>query len=412
MRAGEAGQVDFPRSTVAQAVEAFRAGRMVIVVDDAARENEGDVMVAAERVTPGAINFMARHARGLICVALPPERLQALQLPPMVADNQTHHGTAFTVSVEAAHGVTTGISAADRARTIQVLMDPHSTPADLVRPGHVFPLAARPGGVLVRPGHTEAGVDLARMAGLRPGAVICEVMNDDGTMARLPDLVRFADRHGLPLITIADLAEYRLRTEQVVQPVAQAGLPTHYGDFRLHLFHDPTGDQQHVALVLGSWQPHEPVLVRVHSECLTGDVFGSQRCDCGEQLQQALAQMGALGRGVLLYMRQEGRGIGLANKIRAYALQETGLDTVEANEHLGFPADLRHYGIAAQILRAVGVRRVRLLTNNPAKIQALGRYGLEVVERVPLVVPPGRHNRHYLQTKRSKLGHLLGSQER
>jgi 3,4-dihydroxy 2-butanone 4-phosphate synthase / GTP cyclohydrolase II len=392
---------------VESAIEAFRRGELLIVVDDAHRENEGDLIQAAEHVTAESINFMARFARGLICVTMTGDRLDQLQIPMMVQNNQSPHRTAFTVSVEAAGGISTGISAADRARTVQVLADPESRPADLVQPGHIFPLRAQPGGVLARAGHTEAGVDLARLAGLQPAAAICEVMNDDGTMARLPELLAFGAAHNIQIVSIAQLINYRHRTEKLVKQVTQSTLPTDYADFALHVFEEVNSGQHHVALVLGEWQPEEPVLVRIHSECLTGDLFGSRRCDCGDQLHTALARIAAAGRGVLLYMRQEGRGIGLANKIRAYALQEQGYDTVEANEALGFPADLRHYGIAAQILAGLGVEKLHLLTNNPRKLAALAEFGLDVVARSPIVVSAGVHNQRYLHTKREKLGHLL-----
>lgn len=394
-------------STVESAIEAFRRGEMVVVVDDDDRENEGDLIQAAEHATAESINFMARFACGLICVAMSGERLDQLQIPLMVQHNQTPHHTAFTVSVEAAQGVATGISAADRARTIQVLADPRSAPADLVQPGHVFPLRARPGGVLARPGHTEAGVDLAQLAGLQPAATICEIMNEDGSMARLPDLLRFAAHHQLHIISVKQLIDYRKREQQPVTQLSQSLMPTDHGIFRIHVYEDRNDGQQHIALTLGEWHSHEPVLVRVHSECLTGDLFGSHRCDCGDQLQTAMQRIAAAGQGVVVYLRQEGRGIGLANKIRAYALQEQGLDTVEANEALGFPADLRQYDAAAQILRKLGVDNVHLLTNNVDKVTALQKRGL-AVERVPIVMAAGVHNRQYLDTKREKLGHLLG----
>lgn len=398
---------DVRLATIEEALAGYRQGEMLIVVDDADRENEGDIIVAAEFATTEHINFMARFARGLICVALPAERLDALQIPLMVQNNRTPHQTAFTVSVEAATGITTGISAADRARTVQMLIDPTSRPSDLVQPGHIFPLRAQPGGVLIRPGHTEAGVDLARLAGLQSGAVICEILNDDGTMARVPDLLLFAAKHNLKIISIADLVEYRRQHETLIRAVTRATLPTDDGKFILHVYEDRITEQEHVALVLGEWQADEPVLVRLHSECLTGDLFGSRRCDCGQQLAAAMAQIAEQGRGVLLYMRQEGRGIGLREKIKAYALQDQGDDTVEANHKLGFPADLRHYGIGAQILHALGVHKIRLMTNNPRKLVDLEKYGVEVVERISLIIPSGIDNKQYLQTKKEKLGHLL-----
>jgi 3,4-dihydroxy 2-butanone 4-phosphate synthase/GTP cyclohydrolase II len=401
-------------STVEEALEDFGEGRFVIIVDDEDRENEGDLALAAERVTPQAINFMATHGRGLICLTLTEEHCERLRLPLMVESerNDSAYGTAFTVSIEARGKVTTGISAADRAATIRTAIDPQSRAEDLQRPGHVFPLRARPGGVLARAGQTEASVDLAILAGLAPAGVICEIMNEDGSMARVPDLARFAARHGLRMITVSDLIRHRLRHDRLVERVAAPLLPTPYGEMRLHGYRCPATGEEHLALVHGSvgfppFRPDESVLVRVHSQCVTGDIFGSQRCDCGVQLHLALERIQEEGRGVLLYLLQEGRGIGLVNKLRAYELQERGHDTVEANEQLGFRADQRDYGIGAQILRDLGVRRVRLLTNNPSKHAALARYGLEVVERVPLEIPPTARSRDYLRTKREKLGHLL-----
>jgi 3,4-dihydroxy 2-butanone 4-phosphate synthase/GTP cyclohydrolase II len=396
-----------PFASIEAAVEQFRQGRLVIIVDDEDRENEGDLAIAAEKVTPEAINFMAKHGRGLICLALNEERCRQLDLPLMVEDNTSTFGTAFTVSIEARGKVTTGISAADRAATILTAIDPATRPEDLLRPGHVFPLRAKKGGVLKRAGQTEASVDLATLAGLTPAGVICEIMNDDGTMARVPDLARFAEQHGLLMITVSDLISHRLRNETLVKKMASPALPTVYGDFRIHAYRsDVTGDEN-VALVMGEVDPEEPVLVRVHSQCLTGDIFGSCRCDCGPQLEQALERIAQEGKGVLLYLLQEGRGIGLMNKLRAYELQEQGHDTVEANERLGFRPDQRDYGIGAQILRDLGVRKMRLMTNNPSKYIALNGYGLEIVERVPLEVPPTDMSRAYLRTKREKLGHLL-----
>lgn len=394
-------------ATVEEAAEEFRRGRFVIIVDDEARENEGDLALPAEKVTPEAINFMATHARGLICVSLTAERCDQLQLPLMVTENTSPHGTAFCVSVEAKGRVTTGISAADRAATVRALIDPATRPQDLMRPGHMFPLRAQPGGVLKRAGHTEASVDLARIAGLYPAAVICEIMDEDGSMARLPRLRQLARRHGLKILTVRDLIAYRLRSEQLVELVASPRLPTQFGDFRLFAFRSTVTHEEHVALVMGEISPEEPVLVRVHSQCLTGDVFRSARCDCGAQLEAALGKIAAEGKGVLLYLLQEGRGIGLFNKLKAYQLQDQGLDTVEANDRLGFGADQRDYGVGAQILRALGVRKMRLLTNNPAKYVALAGYGLEITERVPLEVPPTVHSRRYLEAKKKKLGHML-----
>ena len=394
---------------VERAIADFREGKFVIIVDDRDRENEGDLSIAAQHATPQAINFMAREARGLICVPMAPEWADRLGLPLMVPPqaNGSRFGTAFTISVEAREGVTTGISAFDRAVTIRKLADPASTSADFVTPGHVFPLRARPGGVLERDGQTEASVDLARLAGLHPVAVVCEIMAEDGTMARLPELERFAERHGITLIHVADLIAYRLARERPSLRVAETLLPTEYGDFRIVAYRRFGGEEIDLALIRGDVSGEEPVLVRVHSECLTGDVFGSQRCDCGEQLEAALRLIGRAGRGVVIYLRQEGRGIGLLNKLRAYHLQDQGLDTVEANLELGFPADLRNYREAALILRDLGIQRLRLLTNNPRKVEALSDCGFEIVERVPLEIPANEHNRRYLETKRDKLGHLL-----
>ncbi len=396
-------------ATIEEALEEFRAGRMLIVVDDERRENEGDLVMAAEKVTPEAVNFMAAHGRGLICVAMTGERLDALRIPMMVTSehNTARFQTAFAVAVDAREGITTGISAYDRATTIRVLADPHARPEDLVMPGHVFPLRAREGGVLVRPGHTEAAVDLARLAGLVPAGVICEILAEDGHMARLPALEAFAQAHGLKIVTIADLITYRRRHEKLIRREAWAHLPTRHGEFTILAYEEILTGVHHLALVMGDVADGRPVLVRVHSECLTGDALGSRRCDCGAQLELAMERIRMEGRGIVLYMRQEGRGIGLCNKLRAYALQEQGMDTVEANERLGFPPDLRDYGISAQILADLGVREVRLLTNNPRKVTGLEQYGIRVVERIPLVVPPTPENRFYLQTKREKLGHLL-----
>ncbi|HSM15036.1 MAG TPA: bifunctional 3,4-dihydroxy-2-butanone-4-phosphate synthase/GTP cyclohydrolase II [Thermoanaerobaculia bacterium] len=396
-----------PFASVEEAIDRFRQGRFVILVDDEDRENEGDLAVLAEKVTPEAVNFMARHGRGLICLALTAERCDHLDLPLMVSRNTSPFGTAFTVSIEARGKVTTGISAHDRAATILTAVDPASGPDDLLRPGHVFPLRARPGGVLQRAGQTEASVDLARLCDALPAAVICEVMNEDGTMARVPDLTKFARRHDIPILTVAELIRHRLRNESIVERIAAPRLPTAFGEFRAVAYRAETTGEEHLALVRGEVAGGDPVLVRVHSQCLTGDVFGSARCDCGPQLRRALEEIAEAGRGVLVYLLQEGRGIGLVNKLRAYELQEEGDDTVEANHRLGFPADRRDYGIGAQILRDLGVRRMRLMTNNPGKYVALAGYGLEIVERVPLEVPPTDSSRDYLRTKREKLGHLL-----
>jgi 3,4-dihydroxy 2-butanone 4-phosphate synthase/GTP cyclohydrolase II len=403
--------VTTPFATVEEAIEDIRGGRLVVVVDDPDRENEGDLVVAAQFATPETINFMATHARGLVCLCLTEERADHLGLRPMTDHNEAPLGTAFTVSVEAREGVTTGISAADRSRTIQVAIHPDSTHRDLVQPGHVFPLRAKPGGVLERIGQTEAAVDLARLAGLTPAGVVCEVMNDDGTMARVPDLIPYCERHGLKMITVADLVEYRRRHERLVERGASVRLPTEYGEFTAVAFREKLTGKTHMALVKGEVAGAENVLVRVHSECLTGDVFHSLRCDCGEQLEQALAQIEAEGIGVLLYMAQEGRGIGLLNKLRAYELQEQGLDTVEANLELGFPADAREYGIGNQILADLGLTTLRILTNNPKKLTGIDGFGLTVVEQVPIEVQPNAENRRYLAAKRSKLGHRLHHQD-
>jgi 3,4-dihydroxy 2-butanone 4-phosphate synthase / GTP cyclohydrolase II len=397
-----------PLATVPEAIEEIRQGRFVVVVDDEDRENEGDLVMAAEHVTPEAINFMAKYGRGLICMPLTGKRLDELQIPMMVQHNTSGFGTAFTVSVEAKHRVTTGISAYDRAATVKAILDPATKPDDLARPGHLFPLRAAEGGVLKRTGQTEASVDLARLAGLQPAGVICEIMNEDGTMARRPDLDVFSARHGIMIISVAQIIDHRRRREKLVREVARAKLPTKSGDFEMRAYESLVDHGEHLALVMGDIQDGSPALVRVHSECLTGDVLGSLRCDCGDQLRQAMERIGEEGRGVLLYLRQEGRGIGLHNKIKAYHLQDDGLDTVEANSQLGFPPDKRDYGIGAQILVDLGLRKVRLMTNNPQKLVGLEGFGLEIVERVPLISPPGPINWNYLLTKQQKMGHLLG----
>ena len=394
-------------SSIAEAIEDIKVGKFVIVVDNEDRENEGDLIMAAEKVTPGAINFMAMHARGLICIPLTGERLDELRIPMMVSDNTSKFSTAFTVSVEAKHRTSTGISAADRAETVRVIVDPLTKPEDLVQPGHMFPLRAKDGGVLVRAGHTEAVIDLPRLAGCSPAGVLCEIMNEDGTMARLPQLEVMAEKFGLKIISIADLIAYRCRHESLVHRVAEAKLPTKYGEFMAIAYRSDIDSDEHIALVVGDISSENPVLVRVHSECLTGDVFGSLRCDCGDQVTLAMQRISEAGQGVLLYMRQEGRGIGFHNKLRAYALQDKGMDTVEANLSLGFEPDLRDYGIGAQILADLGLHKIRVFTNNPKKVIGLEGYGLEVVETVSIVIPPNPHNLSYLTAKQNKLGHLL-----
>ena len=395
-------------ATIEEAIEELRRGRMVILVDDEDRENEGDLTMASEKVTPEAVNFMTKFGRGLLCMSMTPDKIDALELPLMASKNKSPFQTAFTVSIEAARGVTTGISAQDRAVTILTAIEDDATPDDLVSPGHVFPLRARSGGVLVRAGQTEGSVDLARLAGLKPSGVICEVMKEDGTMARMPDLIEMAEEHGLKICTIRDLIHYRMRTERLVRRGAETLLPTSIaGEFKLIAYDNDADHLQHLALVKGEIDPEEPVLVRVHSQCLTGDVFGSMRCDCGIQLEMAMRMIDEAGSGVVLYMDQEGRGIGLMNKLKCYALQDQGLDTVEANERLGFKPDLRDYGIGAQMLADLGVRKMRLMTNNPKKIVGLNGYGLEIIEQVPIVVEPCDTNLRYLTTKKEKMGHIL-----
>ena len=394
-------------SSIEEAIEDVRQGKMIVIVDDEDRENEGDLMIAAEKITPEFINFMARFGRGLICLALTEERTRELGLSMMVDDNQSAFETPFTISIDARHGISTGISAADRAHTIKVAIDPESIKSDLVKPGHIFPLRAKDGGVLVRMGQTEASVDMARLAGLNPCGVICEIMNEDGTMARVPHLIEFIKEHGLKMITTKDLAEYRLMKEALVEEVTSTMLPTYSGEFKSVAFKNLLDDQIHIALVKGEIKKDNPTLVRVHSQCLTGDVFGSYRCDCGEQLQKSMEMIEQEGTGVLLYLYQEGRGIGIINKLKAYALQDEGKDTVQANEELGFKPDLRDYGIGAQILRKLGLKKIRIMTNNPRKIVGLEGYGLQLVERVPIEVEAKKDNLKYLRTKQKKLGHLF-----
>ncbi|HAO19481.1 MAG TPA: bifunctional 3,4-dihydroxy-2-butanone-4-phosphate synthase/GTP cyclohydrolase II [Desulfobacteraceae bacterium] len=400
-----------PKLSIEQAIEDIRAGKMVILTDDADRENEGDLTMAAEKITPEAINFMVKYGRGLVCLSLTPEKIDALQLPMMVSNNTSRFQTGFTVSIEAKRGVTTGISAADRATTIMAAIADNAKPGDLARPGHIFPLRARRGGVMVRAGQTEGSVDLARLAGLKPAGVICEVMDEDGTMSRMPSLEKFSEQHGIGICTIADLIEYRMRTESFVRRAApEVIIPTSVaGEFRTIVYENDVDDFLHIAMVKGKIDPEKPILVRVHSECLTGDIFGSMRCDCGDQLHRAMQMMEEEGAGILLYIRQEGRGIGLVNKIRAYALQDQGHDTVEANEMLGFQADLRNYGIGAQILADLGVRKMRLLTNNPKKMVGLEGYKLKIIEQVPIETEPNEFNRCYLQCKKIKMGHTLNN---
>jgi 3,4-dihydroxy 2-butanone 4-phosphate synthase/GTP cyclohydrolase II len=398
-------------ASISEAIEDIRAGKFIIIVDDESRENEGDLAIAAEKITPEAINFMAKHGRGLICLPITGQRLDELEIPPMVTNNTSRYSTAFTISIEAKDKVTTGISAFDRAQTIKTVLDPNTGPSDLARPGHIFPIRVKEGGVLVRAGHSEAIVDLARLVGLYPAGVICEIMDEDGTMARLPQLEAIASKFELKIITIVDLITYRLRHEKLVQRLTEAKLPTKYGEFTAMAYKSSVDAAEHVALVKGDISGGEPVLVRVHSECLTGDVFASLRCDCGAQIEMALQSIAKEDRGVFLYMRQEGRGIGFHNKLRAYALQDQGMDTVEANIALGFAPDLRDYGVGAQILADLGLHNIRLLTNNPKKVIGLESYGIKIVETVPLIAPATPYNIHYLETKQKKLGHILGIKE-
>ena len=398
----------FKFHTIEEAIEDIREGRMIILIDDEDRENEGDLTIAAQKITPQAINFMAKYGRGLICLSLTPEKVEKLKLPSMADLNTSRFSTPFTVSIEARKGVTTGISAHDRAKTVKTAINPKSKPEDLARPGHIFPLKAQPGGVLQRAGQTEGSVDLSRLAGLYPAGVICEIMNDDGTMARVPQLAKFARKHGLKMVTIKDLIQYRMQNECLVTELAATKLPTNFGgEFTAKVFGNQVDDTVNIALIKGDISPDDKILVRVHSECLTGDVFGSKRCDCGDQLHKALAMIKKEGKGILLYMRQEGRGIGLANKLKAYALQDEGMDTVEANVKLGFKPDLRDYGIGAQILVSLGVHKMRLMTNNPKKLVGLEGYGLQIVERVPIEARPHDKNIKYLSVKKKKLGHIL-----
>ncbi len=395
-------------ASVEDAIKTVKAGKIIIIVDDEDRENEGDLMVAADKVTPDIINFMAKHGRGLICLSLTPERARYLELPLMVADNTAPFQTAFTVSIDAKKGTTTGISAYDRAKTILAAIDPGTKPADLARPGHIFPLAAAEGGILKRAGQTEASVDIARIAGLEPSGVICEIMNDDGTMSRMPDLEKFSQTYGIPIVTIADLIQYRMRHEILVEKIEEADLPTRYGHFRIIVYQDVIHGDQHVALVKGELKKNEPTLVRAHSQCLTGDTFGSSRCDCGEQLSRSMELIEKAGKGVILYiLNHEGRGIGLTNKIKAYAIQDQGIDTVEANKKLGFQPDHRDYGLGAQILVSLGINQLRLITNNPRKFIGLSGFGLQIVERVSMEIPPNHANRRYLKAKKEKMGHIL-----
>lgn len=395
-------------ASVETAIKTVKAGKLIIIVDDEDRENEGDLMVAAEKVTPDIINFMAKHGRGLICLSLTKQRLKELDLPLMVSDNTAQFQTAFTISIDAKEGISTGISAYDRAKTIITAIDPQTKPSDLARPGHIFPLEAKEGGVLKRAGQTEASVDIARLADFFPAGVICEIMNEDGTMSRMPELEKFGQTYDIPIVTIADLIRYRMQNEILIKQIEDAELPTKYGQFKILIFQDTIHGEQHVALVKGDIKGDEPTLVRAHSQCLTGDTFASSRCDCGDQLQQSMRMIEKEGKGVILYiLNHEGRGIGLANKIKAYAIQDDGIDTVEANEKLGFKADHRDYGIGAQILVYLGVNKLRLITNNPRKFIGLAGYDLEIVDRVPIEVPPNKDNRHYLKTKKEKLGHIL-----